>query len=379
MFGRGFRIATIRGVPVNVDSSWIWIAVLLVATFWFRVDAEFPELSSATALAFALFGALVFFGSVFLHESAHAVTARLAGIEVHSITLVFFGGFTAARADEKGPRARVRDRGIRTRDEPRPVGRVLAPLPLDREHHRSPPGHLRLRRACEPVHGGLQRAPRAAARRRPDARGGRVALVPEPRESDARGRPCRHGGRRSRARRRDPRGHTPGPLRRDLARHHRAVHPAGSPRFRAADRLGCAAGVGDRRRGDGSAAAGGPRRHDAVADARPVPARPRGRGVPGDRRRAGDRDDLVQLRARARGSRPVAAGARRRDPRSSTCWSRDPTSRSTRCPPDWAPNARRSCCAKGSSSARSRGAASTAGRPARPEARSPLGRVVGRG
>jgi Zn-dependent protease len=103
MFGRGFRITTIRGVPVNVDSSWIWIAVLLVATFWTRFDDGFPELSSGAAFAFAIFGALVFFGSVFLHESAHAVTARLSGIEVHGITLVFFGGFTAARADEKGP------------------------------------------------------------------------------------------------------------------------------------------------------------------------------------------------------------------------------------------------------------------------------------
>ena len=103
MFGRGFRIATIRGVPVNVDSSWIWIAVLLVATFWSRFDTEFPELSAAAAFAFAIFGALVFFGSVFLHESAHAVMARLSGIEVHGITLVFFGGFTAARSDEKGP------------------------------------------------------------------------------------------------------------------------------------------------------------------------------------------------------------------------------------------------------------------------------------
>ena len=103
MFGRGFRIATIRGVPVNVDSSWIWIAVLLVATFWARFDQGFPDLASGTAFAFAVFGALIFFGSVFLHESAHAISARLAGIEVHGITLVFFGGFTAARADEKGP------------------------------------------------------------------------------------------------------------------------------------------------------------------------------------------------------------------------------------------------------------------------------------
>lgn len=103
MFGRGFRIATIRGVPVNVDSSWIWIAGLLVVTFWSRLDREFPDLIAAEAIGYALFGALVFFGSVFLHEAAHAVTARAAGIEVHGITLVFFGGFTAARADAKGP------------------------------------------------------------------------------------------------------------------------------------------------------------------------------------------------------------------------------------------------------------------------------------
>jgi Zn-dependent protease len=103
MFGRSFRIATIRGVPVNVDSSWIWIAVLLVATFWARLDQQFPDIASGEAFAYALFLALVFFGSVFLHEAAHAVTARASGIEVHGITLVFFGGFTAARADEKGP------------------------------------------------------------------------------------------------------------------------------------------------------------------------------------------------------------------------------------------------------------------------------------
>jgi Zn-dependent protease len=103
MFGRSFRIATIRGVPVNVDSSWIWIAVLLIVTFWGRLDDQFPEISSGETFAFALFGMLIFFGSVFLHEAAHAITARLAGIEVHGITLVFFGGFTAARSDEKGP------------------------------------------------------------------------------------------------------------------------------------------------------------------------------------------------------------------------------------------------------------------------------------
>jgi Zn-dependent protease len=103
MFGRGFQIATIRGVPVRVDSSWIWIAVLAVYTLWSRFDAHFPELSTPGALAFGVLCAGLFFGSVFLHEGAHAVTARLAGIEVQGITLVFFGGFTTARSESRGP------------------------------------------------------------------------------------------------------------------------------------------------------------------------------------------------------------------------------------------------------------------------------------
>ena len=86
-----------------MDSSWIWIAVLAVSTLWGRFDARFPGIGSGSALAYAVLGAILFFGSVFLHELAHAISARLSGIRVEGITLVFFGGFTAARSDEKGP------------------------------------------------------------------------------------------------------------------------------------------------------------------------------------------------------------------------------------------------------------------------------------
>lgn len=103
MFGRSFRIATVGGIPVNVDSSWIWIAVLAVSTLWARFDEDFPGLGNAATLAYAVVGALLFFGSVFLHELAHAITARLSHIRVEGITLVFFGGFTAARSEERGP------------------------------------------------------------------------------------------------------------------------------------------------------------------------------------------------------------------------------------------------------------------------------------
>lgn len=96
---------TIRGIPVSVDPSWVWIAVLVVWTLWNRFEVLHPDLGSVGALAFAVVGAILFFGAVFLHEGAHAVAARANDIEVHGITLVLFGGFTSARSDSKGPGA----------------------------------------------------------------------------------------------------------------------------------------------------------------------------------------------------------------------------------------------------------------------------------
>jgi Zn-dependent protease len=105
VFGRPWRIVTIRGIPVFIDPSWVWIAVLVVWTLWSRFEVLHPALGAAGALSLAIAGAALFFGAVFLHEGAHAVAARANGIEVHGITLVLFGGFTSARSDAKGPGA----------------------------------------------------------------------------------------------------------------------------------------------------------------------------------------------------------------------------------------------------------------------------------
>jgi Zn-dependent protease len=105
VFGRPWRIATIRGIPVFIDPSWVWIAVLVVWTLWSRFEVLHPELGAGGALSFAIAGAALLFGAVFLHEGAHAVAARANDIEVHGITLVLFGGFTSARSDSKGPGA----------------------------------------------------------------------------------------------------------------------------------------------------------------------------------------------------------------------------------------------------------------------------------
>jgi Zn-dependent protease/CBS domain-containing protein len=47
--------------------------------------------------------AVLFFGSVLVHELAHAVVAQARGIRVQDITLFLFGGATRAKVDARGP------------------------------------------------------------------------------------------------------------------------------------------------------------------------------------------------------------------------------------------------------------------------------------
>ena len=63
---------------------------------WSLASAVFPQenpgLSKGTYVAMALVAALLFFGSLLLHELGHAVQARREGMEIDGITLWLFGG-----------------------------------------------------------------------------------------------------------------------------------------------------------------------------------------------------------------------------------------------------------------------------------------------
>jgi Zn-dependent protease len=104
MGGRGWKIGSIGGIPIRLDSSWIWIAVLYTYSRYVNVRVDGATNDHGSAIALALLSAALFFGSVLVHELAHAVTARLLGIPVGGITLVFWGGFTETRAEDRGPK-----------------------------------------------------------------------------------------------------------------------------------------------------------------------------------------------------------------------------------------------------------------------------------
>jgi Zn-dependent protease/CBS domain-containing protein len=103
MFGTSWRVGRIAGIEVRIDSSWAVIALLITYSMYLRASVLYPELQGGGAVALGIVAAVLFFGSVLVHELAHAVVSQARGIRVQDITLFLFGGATRARVESRGP------------------------------------------------------------------------------------------------------------------------------------------------------------------------------------------------------------------------------------------------------------------------------------
>ncbi|WP_447980021.1 site-2 protease family protein [Candidatus Nitrospira bockiana] len=93
------RLGRIAGIDVGLHYSWIVIALLislsLAAHFW-DVNPDWP---SGVIWTSAIITGLLFFGSIIVHELAHALVARSRGLPVRSITLFALGGVASIEKD----------------------------------------------------------------------------------------------------------------------------------------------------------------------------------------------------------------------------------------------------------------------------------------
>jgi Zn-dependent protease/predicted transcriptional regulator len=103
MFGTSWRVGRIAGIEVRVDSSWVVIALLITYSMYLRTSVLYPELSGGGAVGLGILATVLFFGSVLVHELAHALVSQARGIRVQDITLFLFGGATRARVESRGP------------------------------------------------------------------------------------------------------------------------------------------------------------------------------------------------------------------------------------------------------------------------------------
>jgi Zn-dependent protease/predicted transcriptional regulator len=103
MFGTSWRVGRIAGIEVRVDSSWVVIALLITYSMYLQVSRVYQDISAGEAVGIGTLATVLFFGSVLVHELAHALVSHARGIRVQDITLFLFGGATRAKVDSRGP------------------------------------------------------------------------------------------------------------------------------------------------------------------------------------------------------------------------------------------------------------------------------------
>lgn len=100
----GVDVARIFGIRLRLDWSWFAVLVLLTWTFaTFDFPYRAPNLAASIYWMLGLSSALLLFGSVLIHELAHAIAARRRGIPVDRITLFIFGGVAEMRMEARRP------------------------------------------------------------------------------------------------------------------------------------------------------------------------------------------------------------------------------------------------------------------------------------
>ncbi|MET8949039.1 site-2 protease family protein [Streptomyces sp. NPDC004542] len=106
-------LGRIAGVRVGLHWSVLVIfALVTVALARGRFPAAHPGQAPAVYWALALLTAVVFLGSLLVHELAHAVVARRNGVRVDGITLWMLGGAARLHDEAPTPAAELRIAGV---------------------------------------------------------------------------------------------------------------------------------------------------------------------------------------------------------------------------------------------------------------------------
>jgi Zn-dependent protease len=103
VFGGGsIQLLRISGIRIGASPSW-FIVLFLVIYFLAGYFQDTLGGSSSEGFAVAVCSALLFFGSLILHELGHALVARRNGIEIEGIDLWLLGGLARFRQDTRSP------------------------------------------------------------------------------------------------------------------------------------------------------------------------------------------------------------------------------------------------------------------------------------
>jgi Zn-dependent protease/CBS domain-containing protein len=103
------RLGRVAGIEIGAHWSWLLVVGLIV---WSLADGVFPVtnpgLSDGAYVAMAAVAAVLFFGSIVLHELGHSIQAQREGVAIDGITLWVFGGVARLRGQLPSAGAELR-------------------------------------------------------------------------------------------------------------------------------------------------------------------------------------------------------------------------------------------------------------------------------
>lgn len=106
---RSIPLGRIAGIQLG--ANWTWLIIFALVT-WSLAAGVFPNenpgLSDGAYWVMAAIAALLFFGSIVLHELGHALQARRDDVEIEGITLWLFGGVAQFRDMYRSPGSEFR-------------------------------------------------------------------------------------------------------------------------------------------------------------------------------------------------------------------------------------------------------------------------------
>ena len=105
-FRRQVVLMHVSGIPVRADYRWFFVVGLMSVVTAASINSLVDNFGGSLVLGLAV--TALFFVSIFLHEFAHALAARMEKLEVVEIVLHPFGGLTRFRHEPETPRAEFR-------------------------------------------------------------------------------------------------------------------------------------------------------------------------------------------------------------------------------------------------------------------------------
>jgi Zn-dependent protease/CBS domain-containing protein len=93
-------VGRLFGIDIRIDVSWLFVFAFVAWSLSSNVGPlRTLDVTPTARAVLAIVTALLFFGSVLVHELAHSLLARARGVPIKGITLMIFGGVSQFEGD----------------------------------------------------------------------------------------------------------------------------------------------------------------------------------------------------------------------------------------------------------------------------------------